>query len=228
MPTGKSTEKSKGIQLDGLPLPSSSSFDKERAWDKLYVRLHPQVKGTNKRMMGWVAAAVLLIAATGMLWLTFPEKKAVGFEGVSLSATNLPANPELTVKATSTDLPEKKTPAVQIVAEKEERIILTVEDEKPVQQLIVMQQPENRDTAVASALSPPVTIKKKLPVVYNNEIVRNDITEEPSSGAGVNINVPVFRKNSSEALNKAEQQTISSEGIRNRWLPFNKSAKPKE
>jgi hypothetical protein len=235
MPAGKSTEQLLAQRLDALTPPAGSSFNKGSAWEKLHSRLNEQKQGRSLFYTWWYAAAVVVIISC--LYLVLPAKKEQAgtftlarkispvittennfntqpaFQTGSpvAAANNNTNNKEQLTEKSHTILPDSSTaiiPAADITFRKEEI---------------------KKDTTAVVAINPaPASLKKKLPVVYNNEVVRTDNVETPPSSGGTPITMPGFKRNNTETSNKTESVDASPAGARNRWVPFNKSAKPKD
>lgn len=231
MPTGKPTENSKATQLDRLPLPESFSFDREKAWDRLHLRLHSSKSGRRWSVAAKAAVVLLLIGVWGLLKTAFTGSDAMQIAGTGKLKLRIEARPQPNGFAVSTTRLQENNEKQKVLTNTNTQHTAAQEDGQTEERLVTANA-IYKDTTNISASVPPLHVmpvaKKKLPVVYNNEIARTENTDEFSPMSESNNTSPLPRKSYTETLHKAEQQETVPENIRNRWMPFNKSAKPKE
>lgn len=235
MSAGKSTEQSLAQRLDALTPPAGSSFDKGSAWEKLHTRLNEQKQDRSLSYRWWYAAAILLLISC--LYMVLPVKKEQAgtftlvrkMPVVIVTENNFNTPPVFQTGSTvaagnnNTSNKEQLTEKSRTVLSDSSTAII------PAVDITLRKEEIKKDTAAAVAINPvPVPVKKKLPVVYNNEVVRADNIETPPSSGGATITVPGFKRNNTETVNKTESVDASPADARNKWVPFNKSAKPKD
>lgn len=234
MPSGKSTENTLAHRLEALVPPADSSFDKGATWEKLQQRLGDKKQKAFSLYTWWSAAAILLILTCLYLMMPFTKQRADGFISIKkmnpgipvIRAEISPANTSAANTVTSNaagmhtkELPlQKSSPGTPDTVQSIVHVPVIIPDKQTV----------IKDTAIAIR-QVPALIKKKLPLVYNNEIVRTDAADAPPpGGTSTTITIPGLKKDNAETFHKAETNDADPGILKNRWLPFNKSAKPKE
>ncbi|HOZ67819.1 MAG TPA: hypothetical protein PK328_00560 [Chitinophagaceae bacterium] len=233
MKAGKPTE------LPSSPLDSLSpgpAFDKASAWNTLQQRLEKK-KTRILFPWKWAAAAALLICCTVILWpsakketsmvktddgkknpapgiqLTGKEEKSI-VNQKEMAVPNSPANPNSTADFNS----------VQVKMES----VIPVNEEIAIYDSFSLISPLSQPELTLSA--EPAAVKKKLRVVYNNDLAVTDPEEVVAAAEETENPIPLFRKAKLNHTLKAEN--IQPEGITPRRkkgiLFFSPSIKPKD
>jgi hypothetical protein len=234
MSAGKSTENKLMHRLDALTPPAGSVFDKAAAWNKLNARMNESKLQPPYIIRGWWAAAALVLIFPAYLLLQHNNDSSAPFSlagsikpvtAVQQSIATLPlAHPPEHISGTNISYVKNTAkPPVQHAAFNDSSKITDSSSRTIIDQ-------RREDTFVAhNRQPPPVPVKKKLSVVYYNEIVRTEQVEaSPATGSSTTISVPGFNNPDAGSAHKAVSDEPSAENLKNRWLPFNKSAKPKE
>lgn len=228
MPAGKSTDHTLAHRLDALVPPAGSAFDKAGAWEKLQPRLAESKKKFTGTSLWSRAAAVLLPAFC--IYLLIPAGRPRG-ENISRSIPPeqvIPLQQPAALPAAEAVAPVVNT-STPVLTPVSVHTRDTLQSEAKVTIAEPVKKELSVDTAIATTMQPvPVMVKKKLPVVYNNEIVRTEVTETPPGSSGTGISIPGLKNENRETIHKAESNDTRPDGLKNSWLPFNKSAKPKE
>ncbi|MCX6318634.1 MAG: hypothetical protein NTW29_15175 [Bacteroidetes bacterium] len=234
MHTGRSTDHTSSTRMDELSLPADSGFNRQQAWDKLHARLHtPKAKPSMQRTWWSIAAMLTLMLA---LYAIFSTNKR---SGQSFAFSPAIFIPDMKSPQPSATLVSIHSPAVadKSTAPSYKKVLdsYIIHDTAVLasNQLVGKPVPIGQDTA--TGISPDAVhttaapAKKKLGVVYFNEIARSENPDEVSgSGTGVSLTIPGIKKDNTTTVQKAEAPDHSPDFPRNRWLPFNKNAKPKE
>lgn len=233
MKAGKPTE------LPSSPLDTLSpgpAFDKAAAWNNLQLRLEKKKTGVLFPWK-WAAAAALLISATLLFWpsakketsmvktndgnknpapgiqLTGKEEKSI-VNQKEMAVPNSPANPNSNADFSSVQV---KMASVSPVIEK-------IDTSDSFSLMNPVSQPE------LTLSAEPAAVKKKLRVVYNNELAVTDPEEVVAAAEETENPIPLFRKARMNHTLKAEN--IQPEDLTPRRkkgiLFFSPSIKPKD
>lgn len=233
MKAGKPTE------LPSSPLDTLSpgpAFDKAAAWNNLQQRLEKK-KTRILFPWKWAAAAALLICGTVILWpsakketsmvktndgnknpapgiqLTGKEEKTI-VNQQEMAVPDLPANPTNTAYFNSVHVKQTSvSPVIEKIATSDSFSLIN-----PVSQPELTQSAE------------PAAVKKKLRVVYNNDLAVTDPEEVVAAAEETENPIPLFRKAKLNHILKAEN--IQPEDLTPRrkkgLLFFSPSIKPKD
>lgn len=235
MPTGKPTDLSWVQQLDELMPPAGSSFDKAAAWEKLHEKLEGNQQPKKTIWLWWAAASVILL--TGIFWVlgnNVTPKTTTVIVKKSNNAVPAPTTEKiLPVTVKKNIQPQFKYEKTFPVTEKKKSTDVNQPalsnqfqaiNNKPVN--IIDTNSVKKTNAIA--VQPDIN-KKKLAVVHNNELAREDINETPPATSNSNTGIiPDFRKNVFENTIKAENMNEPSVKYKKRFLPFGNSYKPKD
>ncbi len=244
MPTGKPTNLSWVQQLDELAPPEGSSFDKASAWEKLQIKLEGNQYPKKAIWVWWAAASVILFIGIFLFLNNNVTPKTTTTTNVKKSNK---ATPALSTEKESLVLPLEKTLPVTVKMNnqpdhKNGKTIPVIEKKKTndikqpelpgpglVTNIRLVNIMDTGSVKKTNAITDHAGInKKKLAVVHNNELTRQDIIETPpASGSATGI-IPDFRKFVFENTIKAENINVPSVKYKKRLLPFGNSNKPKD
>lgn len=234
MYAGRSTEHNRSSSLDELSLPAGTGFNREEAWEKLHARLNaPESKPSFLRT--WWSIAAMLTLVIG-LYLILSARERSGQSFAFTPSFFIPEmkgpDPSVALQNNSTAADDKKTgtpTAIKVLNS------YVSPDTAVIASHQFVEIPVHAAKDTATGISPygvhtaAAPAKKKLRVVYFNEIARGDTPDEVSgSGTGVSLTIPGIKKDNTTAVQKADAPDLLPDFPRNRWLPFNKTAKPKE
>ena len=233
MKAGKPTE------LPSSPLDTLSpgpAFDKAAAWNNLQHRLEKKKTGVLFPWK-WAAAAALLICSTIILWPS--AKKENSMVKTNEGKKNPAPGIQLTGKEEKTIANQKEmaapnTPANSTSTADFNFVQVKQTSVSPVNEKIATSDSFSLINPVSQpelTLSPePAPVKKKLRVVYNNELAVTDPEEVVAAAEETENPIPLFRKAKLNQTLKAEN--IQPEDLTPRrkkgLLFFSPSIKPKD
>ena len=233
MKAGKPTE------LPSSPLDTLSpgpAFDKAAAWNNLQHRLEKKKTGVLFPWK-WAAAAALLISATLLFWPSAEKENAI--VKTNAGKKNPAPGIQLTGKEEKTIANQKEmaapnTPANSTSTADFNFVQVKQTSVSPVNEKIATSDSFSLINPVSQpelTLSPePAPVKKKLRVVYNNELAVTDPEEVVAAAEETENPIPLFRKAKLNQTLKAEN--IQPEDLTPRrkkgLLFFSPSIKPKD
>jgi len=238
MQTERSINTKLAQQLDKMPMPAGSSFEKEAAWQKLNDRLQNTKRNRKKAIL--TAAMFIPIAASLLYFFLLadnvqqePGKAEIPSSDNSRIVT--PPSNMSTSTAIPIDIHSKKSTANRIAIKKKQEVPDTKkEDQEEIATVIPIILSPPKDTLVTqNPFATALPIKKKMKVVHYNELGEPASTVPDTEKNGVaTVNKPGlltgFRKHGLYNFEEIADDTVNKQKPKRSILPFSSLISQKE
>lgn len=237
MRSGRSINSTWTEQLDKLPVPAGSSFDKEAAWKKLDHRLHNKVGRKRKPAYIWGLSIPVAASLFYFLFLFEHHKEQEQKTGPAIifqpDNKITPGNQIINTKTPATAFPVSKknnAPAIMIDKKNEPGIKKEDNNETTMINQEIISTVDSTPSANLIATTPVIT--KKLRVIHNNELGGATATPEIERTTVAVANARGLfrglRKNNLNSFEEVTDDTIKKYKPKRSLLPFSSLISQKE
>jgi len=238
MQTERSIDTKLGQQLDKLPMPAGSSFEKEAAWQRLHDRL---VKAKRKRKKATMTAGISISVAASLLYFIMlpvnhneETAKTKDTTRDHSKVVTTPARPTTSAGNETVIEPKSGTDIHGAAKRKEKQPAIKEENQKETAAANLIITPEPIDTAVVQ--TPVATMpvaKKKWPVVHINELgepaaISPDVDKPAMATVSKPRLITGFHKPGVYSFEEITDDTIIKQKPKRSLLPFSSLISQKE